>query len=332
MATLVFDRSLETPYIGANVVPGHMEACWVYGWDAQRRVGWYEYLAATDDTGTTRRESVYLFLPDGTVLTRRGIGTRSRVGIAAGDLVEMACDEPFARWHTGLHGDLDVLPPDAWTSGVTSGTTRVDLDLALTSALTPPWSTEGPDGDPPPAFRYHQLHATAATLRLDGDAQALAGTSFRSHSVRRREVPDFTGHVIGNVRLPSGRAAGVLAYRAADGAVGRSRGFYYDGKALHDAEVQDFTFLTGARRDDRVHLALGTDVGDVSLTAKTVAGVFTTVVPGERGAAHGGYDRLGVHDDDGRGLLFSFAFAEWELDGERAVGPCERSVALQAVR
>ena len=99
MATLVFDRSLETPYIGANVVPGHMEACWVYGWDAQRRVGWYEYLAATDDTGTTRRESVYLFLPDGTVLTRRGIGTRLRgMMVTKGVPRAIACTRSKASW------------------------------------------------------------------------------------------------------------------------------------------------------------------------------------------------------------------------------------------
>lgn len=327
-----YAAEIEAPHFGPNVVPGHMEAIWVYGYDSQQHVGYYHYLLAEDESGTVRRETSYVFLPDRTVLTRRSRGRKSRSGVAAGDTVEISCQEPFRRWSSSMRAEMQQLPLSNWRTGeVEPALVPVELDLQL-NAVLPVWDTEGEDGDPPPAFRYHQLNVATGALAVGAGSERvvrqLSGSCFRSHSVRRRSVPGFTGHFISNVQFPSGRAVGVLAYRAQDGGLGRARGFYDDGQRQHQAVVKDASFLTSAKRDDAVHLSLETEVGTLKVTGRTVAGVFTTLLPGDRGPANGGNNQLGAHLEDERRILFSVAFAEFELDGERAIGPCERSVSV----
>jgi hypothetical protein len=310
-----------------------MEATWMYGYDETLDIGWYHYVLATDDSGTVRRESTAYFLADGTVLARRSQGNESGVGVAGGDTVRMRCEEPFRRWTTQQRATTERITPEAWQSGVVDHEgVSVEFDLTV-EALSPGWSTEGPEGDRPPAFRVHQMSRGAARLTVDGRTTALAGPTFRSHSLRRREVPEFTGHIISGAVFPSGRAIGVMAYRGADGGPGRrARAYYFDGTEVHEAALAEASFLTAVRRTgDPVRYLLKTPVGQIEVTGETVAGHYSTLVPGARGPANGGLNTYGVNIDDERSVVQHKGFARFELDGERAVGACERSVIGSAL-
>ena len=70
----------------------------MYGYDPDSHVGHYLYLAAEKGDLLLRRESVFLLLPDGSVLAQGGSGRNSHGAVAAGDRLRLECLEPFRRW------------------------------------------------------------------------------------------------------------------------------------------------------------------------------------------------------------------------------------------
>ena len=67
----------DLPQVGFKEPPDHHEAYWLYGYDPVSKVGHYLYLAAEKDDLLLRRESVFMLLPDGSVLAQQGAGRGS---------------------------------------------------------------------------------------------------------------------------------------------------------------------------------------------------------------------------------------------------------------
>ena len=94
----------DIPQVGFKEPPDHHEAYWLYGYDPAAGIGHYLYLAAEKaaekDDLLLRRESVFVLLPDGSVLAQQGAGRNSRAATAtaAGDRLALECLEPFRRW------------------------------------------------------------------------------------------------------------------------------------------------------------------------------------------------------------------------------------------
>ena len=197
--------------------PDHNEANWLYGYDAASSTGYYLYLAAVRDDPTLRRESVFLYLADGSVLAATGEGRGTREGVAAGDRLAFECVEPWRRWVGRYAGPMTRLRGDELVTG--PGTDASDVDAAIeleTTSVAGPWDTEAGWGEPPPSLRHHQLVTGRGHVDVAGRRVAVGGTGFRSHSRRRRDnLGGYTGHAILNGYFPgTGRGFGLLRYRA----------------------------------------------------------------------------------------------------------------------
>src|ERR1700761_4912493 len=88
----------DLPQVGFKDPPDPHEAYWLYGYDPASRVGHYLYLAAEKDDLLLRRESVFVSLPDGSLLAQQGTGRGSEGRTVAGDRLRLECLEPFRRW------------------------------------------------------------------------------------------------------------------------------------------------------------------------------------------------------------------------------------------
>lgn len=308
--------------------PDHNEANWLYGYDPATSTGAYLYLAAERDDAQLRRESVFVYLPDGSVLAGSGAGRGTRTGVAAGDHLEFECVEPWRRWigryrasMQRLVGDELVLGPPATRPEVVAS-----VEVAVES-VSPVWDTEGAWGEQPPSLRYHQFYAATGRIDVEGEVHEFGGVGFRSHSRRRRDnMAGYTGHAILNGFFPgSGRGFGLLRYRATADLPERGRGFVYVDGRMHDADVVDWPHLTEARSSgERVRVELVTDDGmSVVVTGETAVAPFVTAGAGGR--------RLGVHDDDGAAFTLSPAICRWEWDGEVTYGALERSAVPRSL-
>jgi hypothetical protein len=315
----------DVPQVGFKEPPDHHEAYWLYGYDPATSVGHYLYLAAERDDLLLRRESVFLLLPDGSVLAQGGAGRNSETGVAAGDRLRLECLEPFRRWRGRYSGPVFQLAGEQIVAGPGPGVDLVDVAVDVeVESVAPPWNTEGDWGELPPSLRYHQFYDARGTVTVGGARYPFGGPGFRSHSRRRREQAGFTGHAIINGRFPSGRGFGLLRYRAAsDGRPERGRGFLYLDGTVHDADVVAWPYLDVAvPGGERLTIELRAGRHHAVITAETIASAFVTPTPQGRS--------YGAHPGDGPGTVISPAFARYEWDGETGYGGLERS-ALRSV-
>ena len=249
-----------------------------------RKVGHYLYLAAEKDDLLLRRESVFILLPDGSVLAQHGAGRGSHGRTAAGDRLRLECLEPFRRWRGRYAGPAHRLAGDEIVAGPRPGSELVEMEVEIeVESVAAPWNTEGDWGEQPPSLRYHQFYDARGTVTVGGTAYPFAGPGFRSHSRRRRDMPGFTGHAIINGRFPSGRGFGLLRYRATADRPERGRGFLYLDGAAHDADVVTWPHLDQAvAGGERLTIELHAGRHKAVISAVTIASAFVTPAPDGR--------------------------------------------------
>ncbi len=325
VATELWEPEIDVPQVGYKEPPDHHEAYWMYGYDPVSRVGHYLYLAAERDDLLLRRESVFVLLPDGSMLAQYGAGRNSRAAIAAGDRLEFECLRPFSRWHGRYAAAMHRLVGEEIINGPRSGSEPVEavIDMDVQSVAAP-WNTEGDWGEQPPSVRYHQFYDAHGTVEVGGATYSFGGPGFRSHSRRRRDMAGFTGHAIINGRFPGGRGFGLLRYRATADRPERGRGFLYVDGVMTDADVVVWPHLTEViPARERAQIELRTERHRAVITVETITSAFVTVTPGGR--------ELGAQPGDGPGTVLSPAFARFEWDGEVGYGGLERSSLRSAV-
>jgi hypothetical protein len=316
---------VDVPQVGFKEPPDHHEAHWLYGYDPDAKIGYYLYLAADKDDLTLRRESIFVLLPDGSVLAQQGVGRNSRGATVAGDQLELECVQPFRRWHGRYAGPVHRLTGQEILAGPGRGSelTDVVIDIEVDS-VAPPWDTEGDWGEQPPSFRFHQFYDARGSVTVEGTVIPFGGPGFRSHSLRRRDVPGFAGHAIINGRFPSGRGFGLLRYRATAERPERGRGFLYIDGVIHDADVLTWPHLDKAvPGGERMTIELNAGRHRAVIAAETIGSAFVTPAPDGR--------RYGAHPSDEPGTVISPAFARYQWDGEVGYGGLERSALRRAI-
>jgi hypothetical protein len=315
----------DLPQVGFKEPPDHPEAYWLYGYDPVSGVGHYLYLAAEKDDLLLRRESVFILLPDGSVLAQQGAGRGSHGRTAAGDRLRLDCLEPFRRWRGRYAALVHRLAGDEIVTGPRLGSELAEavVDVEVESVAAP-WNTEGDWGEQPPSLRYHQFYDARGTVTVSGALYPFAGPGFRSHSRRRRDLPGFTGHAIINGRFPSGRGFGLLRYRATADRPERGRGFLYLDGVAHDADVVTWPHLEVAvAGGEQLTIELRAGRHQAVISAVTIASAFVTPAPDARA--------YGAHGGDGPGMVISPAFARYQWDGETGYGGLERSAPRAAI-
>ena len=144
----------DLPQVGFKEPPDHHEAYWLYGYDPASKVGHYLYLAAEKDDLLLRRESVFMLLPDGSVLAQHGAGRGSHGPTAAGDRLRLECLEPFRRWRGRYAGPARQLAGDEIVVGRRPGSELVEIEVEIeVESVAAPWNTEGDWGEQPPSVR-----------------------------------------------------------------------------------------------------------------------------------------------------------------------------------
>jgi hypothetical protein len=315
----------DIPQVGFKEPPDHHEAYWLYGYDPVARVGHYLYLAAEKDDLLLRRESVFVLLPDGSVLAQQGAGRNSEGATAAGDRLRLECLEPFRRWRGRYAAPVHRLAGDEIVAGPRTGRELVEAVIDMTvESVAAPWNTEGDWGEQPPSLRYHQFYDARGTVTVAGESYPFAGPGFRSHSRRQRDQAGFTGHAIINGRFPSGRGFGLLRYRATASRPERGQGFLYLDGVLHDADVIAWPHLDQAvTGGERLTIELHAGQHKAVISAETIGCAFVT--PGPAGRPYG------AHVGAAPGTVISPAFARYEWDGETGYGGLERSAPRGAI-
>ena len=315
----------DVPQVGYQDPPDHLEAYWMYGYDPAAQVGHYLYLAAEKGDLLLRRESIFLLLPDGSVLAQGGAGRNSHGAVAAGDRLRLECLEPFRRWRGRYAGQVHRLAGDEIVAGPRPGSELVERHrrrrgrvgrralehrgrlgrAAAVAALPPVLHGAAPSRPAAPGTRSPGP-GSAATQGAGATCPASPAT------------PSSTG------ASPAAAASACCATGRPPTAPSAAGASSTSTASCHDADVVAVAAPRPGRparraADDRAARGRHKAV----ITAETIASTFVTPAPEGR--------TYGAHPGDGPGTVLSPAFARYEWDGETGYGGLERSALRTAV-
>jgi hypothetical protein len=324
----VIDPPDDDPYFGEN------HALWL--WDAEQSVGMHVYLKTLGHVTSfrQRRESVYVFLPDGTVVTSDQDGPgATHPAIARGPNLECECLEPFRRWQfrydsTGrattaaeLRQDvLRIAPPRALSFSV-------DVTMAA-----PPWMLGTYSVGEHTAWasqffggqRYEQLLTAIGRITFEGRTYEVGGVGMRTHRVGRRNTGTFPGHTWLTGLFADGRSFGLQKFCGADGVAKWQEAWVSDGRERVPADILAAPLFSQRLPGEELLVTLASARGRTTIVGTLAATNFVTTKQPDPQKFLPGMDR---HDPTSR--LMSQGLARYEWDGAPGAGMIERSVRVE---
>jgi hypothetical protein len=310
---------------------GENHAFWL--WDDRRRIGLWVHLRTLGHVTSyrQRRETVFVFLPDGTILTSEADGPGPTMPtLARGPNLECECVEPFRSWRvrydstaqatTALELRADLLrtePREALT---------FDIDVTTTA---PPWLlgtyAEGGLSDFASSMvggrKYEQFIAGSGSIRSRGVVHRIEGTGLRTHRVGRRDTRGLPGHAWLASQFPDGRSFAFKHFGGADRVTQWQEGWVSDGTERHRARVLDAPLFSQRLPGERFTVELESPLGSTSITGELLATNFITQKPPDTQRFCPGIDR-----SHPRNRAMAQGFARYTWDGSEGTGMVERSL------
>jgi hypothetical protein len=325
----VVDPPDDDPWFGEN------HALWL--WDDEHHLGVHLYLKTLGHVTSfrQRRETVFAFLPDGSVRWNDQDGPGpDDPRIVRGPNLSCECVEPFRRWRFTYDSTALVTSAAAMRDELLRVEPPVALafDLEVTIAA-PPWTlgtfTRGDQLEWARQFfggsRYEQLVRATGTIRTAEGTHSLSAAGMRTHRVGRRNTGTFPGHTWLTALFPSGRAFGLQKFCGADGVALYQEAWVGDERGVrHAAEVVQAPLFSQRLPGEPLPVVLESDLGRSSIAGTLVATNFVTAKAPDPQKFCPGIDRR--HPGN---RFMSQGLARYDWDGEAGAGMVERSLRFE---
>jgi len=175
------------------------------GYDFETRTGFCAYIGRWVKNPTVFREQLYLFLPDGSVLSHIAMGKpASREVITAGCL-EFRCEEVGGRWKINFEGPMrrDTLAQLQTEPVVQGHPTPVKFEVVIDHQC-PTWMFPRGDNTTFGKFHYEQMGESRGSISVDQQTLAFRAPTYRDHTRGPRNLSHYDGHIWLQLHFPSG--------------------------------------------------------------------------------------------------------------------------------
>jgi hypothetical protein len=294
-------------------IPGFNETYCFFGFDGAADTGFFVHMQARPQPW---RLNLLVFLPGGQDFLKTVVFSEDRIQRRpGGDSFHAECLEPFRRWRVRVALDCSkqTMADMLAMREIGPAETPVDLDIVC-EATAPLWCIGANDGSTAEehgqrGFRTHhqQLTHGLGAIRIAGRETRFDGPVWRDHSRGARTLTQWGTHDLNSAWFPKQRRGlGLLRQFDITGRPTNSYAYVVEDGVLEDAEVVECTPLT--------------DVRDPH--PKT-----TVVLRAKSGKTYrmDGVLRAQMLTGIGPGSWLSEGQADWTLNGESALGICERS-------
>jgi hypothetical protein len=186
----------ELPLDHIPEIPWWSENYCFTGYDYANHVGYFVHLGRWIRDPTIWREEVYLFLPDGTLLTTCGFGRGDCSRGPSGAMLRLECEEPGRRWRIVYSGPVQHLRIGQLMRAPIPEPSRLEL-LEFNIAFEgggPMWYFGERDNVTWGRWHVEQHGKIEGALRYGGSDYQVAGHGYRDHSRGPRQFSDFSGH------------------------------------------------------------------------------------------------------------------------------------------
>lgn len=177
------------------------------GYDYEQRVGFGAYIGRWVKNPALWREQLYLYLPDGSVLSHIQIGRASDSKIPTGGSMQFRCEEAAGRWRINFEGAMrhDRLERLLKEPVAEATPHNVSFDVVIDHTY-PVWMFPTSDNSSYGKFHYEQMGHCKGQVSFAGQDFTFAANAYRDHSRGPRHLGDYDGHAWLQLYLPGGPA------------------------------------------------------------------------------------------------------------------------------
>lgn len=235
-----------------------------YAYDFDRKTGFMAFAGRWIKNPALWREQLYIYLPDGSLLSHRAIGLAHHPSSLCPSALRFQCDSPGERWEIGFdgamrHDDFDTLCREPILEGRPHNVRLV----AVLESNTPALMLTSKDNTSHGKYHYEQGHLCRGSISFDGTQYALDGLGYRDHSRGPRKLGTFDGHIWLQLFFPDGRI--FASYQVWTREAGRSEQILDDSIAIISNQVHPATLRHAPRLTTldtlRAPLELGVTLG-----------------------------------------------------------------------
>ena len=168
--------------------------CW-HGHDAQRGIGFWIHMGTWPLDTRIWRETIIVFLPDGSAMVQRGYGAGDCAQGPAGALLTMRCATAAQHWSIHYHGPGRRTSTAALLQGGMQENISELLNMELTlTAYSDIWEFGHRDNTAWGRRHYEQMLDFRGRIGFGAETLEVAGTAYRDHSRGPRNLGDWRRH------------------------------------------------------------------------------------------------------------------------------------------
>jgi hypothetical protein len=217
-----------------------------YAYDYGTHVGFTAFIGRWIKNAALWREQLFIYLPDGTLLSHRTIGPAPDGTGPSGGAVRASCETPGKRWRLRFEGAMRQDPFDGFRhEPILEGRpypVRFDVEL---DCNTPVWMMSTQDNSSYGKFHYEQGHASRGAVTFAGRRHTFNGPGFRDHSRGPRHLGGFDGHTWIQLFLPDGQV--FATYQAWAQQAGASQRILDQSIVMSGQQIHAATLLRAPR-------------------------------------------------------------------------------------
>lgn len=328
----------DLPVTSPPDVPLWVENFFWCAFDQEQGVGVTLHLASLPHDFGLIRQTLIVYLPDGSLRCNISVGGARGESFVAGPTVRATCLEPYSRWQLHYDGVVVASDPDRlWSGPLCDGRKsplRIELDC---ECVTPLWDAaaggghEGLERTKWANYHHQQSVRLTGSVHVDGTVYDVDCRGVRDHSRGVRNLASWGGHCLLSAAFPSGRALGALVVFGPDGRAGMNTAYgVFDGEIVRGSVSVPPPGLTRAAMDRQtfaIALDLGGDIHAVNVETPQrgrLRALVTMLAPNDV--------VIGFDEQDHAPIGLAWMPATFDWDGEQASGVIERSATISAVR
>ncbi|MET0984180.1 MAG: hypothetical protein ABW034_02125 [Steroidobacteraceae bacterium] len=244
-----------------------------YGYDYSSQIGFTAFVGRWIKNPALWREQLFIYLPDGTLLSHKAIGPAANASEASGGALRASCDAPGKRWQLRFEGAMRHDSFDSFRrEPILEGRPYPVRFETVLACDTPVWMMSTQDNSSYGKFHYEQGHTSRGSVDFNGKQYAFNGPGFRDHSRGPRHLGGFDGHTWIQLFFPDGKLFATYQAWAKQGTDSQrilDQSIVMTGQEIHQAKLIQAPRLTALEQlRDPVELRVSIDDREHTLRGK----------------------------------------------------------------
>jgi hypothetical protein len=175
------------------------------GYDFNRHIGFCAYIGRWVKNPSVWREQLYLYLPDGSILSHTGMGKSATDGVITAGCLALQCLEAGGTWQIDFDGPMRRDTLDQLCTEPVNQRSPINVQFNVTiDHRCPVWMFPRADNSTFGKFHYEQMGVSRGTLAFAGTTLSFEAPTYRDHTRGPRNLSHYNGHIWLQLHFPNG--------------------------------------------------------------------------------------------------------------------------------